>query len=68
MPDEIMRELWATKDRIARECGHDLRQLFERLKAVERSSSHPTINRMRRLSGSAVNACAPAPESTEAQA
>lgn len=60
MADQILRELWATKDQLARECGHDLRRLFDRLKAVEKSSVHPTVNRTRRPSGVAVTSRPPA--------
>ena len=45
MADEILRELWAVKDRLAEECGHDMRRLFEHLKDVEERSSRPVADR-----------------------
>jgi len=45
MADEILRELWAIKDRLSEECGHDMRRLFERLKRVEERSSRPVADR-----------------------
>lgn len=45
MRDQILRELWTVKDRLAEECGHDLRRLFDRLKAVESASTRPVVNR-----------------------
>ncbi|MGD0088645.1 MAG: hypothetical protein ABSE73_01880 [Planctomycetota bacterium] len=46
MPDPVLRELWAIKDKLAEECHHDLRQLFERLKSMEKSTSQPAVNRV----------------------
>lgn len=45
MKDQILHELWAIKDGLAKECGHDLRQLFDRLKAAEKDFSRPVVNR-----------------------
>ena len=67
MPDEILRELWETKDQIARECDHDLRRLFDRLKAAQKSSSHPKVNRTRSPNRSGTTTGPPAPESTQAR-
>jgi hypothetical protein len=44
MSDEIMRGLWAVKDQLARECGHELRRLFERLKSIEAASPRPVVD------------------------
>jgi hypothetical protein len=30
--DPILRELWEIKDGLSKECGHDLRRLFDHLK------------------------------------
>ena len=46
MSDEILRELWAIKDQISKECGHNLRRLFEHLKSLEATSSRPVVNRI----------------------
>ncbi|MGA2257588.1 MAG: hypothetical protein ABSG53_23245 [Thermoguttaceae bacterium] len=32
MNDEIVNEIYATRDRIAEECGYDKRKLFDRLR------------------------------------
>ena len=45
MSDEILRELWAVKDQLSNECGHDLRRLFERLKSIEAASQRPVVDR-----------------------
>jgi hypothetical protein len=43
--DPILRELWKVKDDLAEECSHDLRRLFERLKASQGPHSERLINR-----------------------
>ena len=40
-----MEELWEIKDDIAKECDHDIRRLFDRLKEIQQSSNKPTVNR-----------------------
>lgn len=45
--DPILRELWQTKDALAKECGHDLRRLFELLKAGQASKANRMVNRSR---------------------
>ena len=45
MTDHILRELWEIKDGLAKECGHDLRRLFDRLKASQKSQRGRTVNR-----------------------
>lgn len=45
MGDNVLNELWETKDAIGRECGHNLSRLFERLKAVEKSVERPVVDR-----------------------
>jgi hypothetical protein len=39
MKHEILEEVWQVRDRITAECGHDVRRLFKRLKALE--AQHP---------------------------
>ena len=34
--DHILKELWEIKDGLAAECDHDLRRLFDRLKAAQK--------------------------------
>jgi len=43
--DPILRELWDIKDGLSEECGHDLRRLFERLKASQKSQTGRLVNR-----------------------
>lgn len=43
--DPILRDLWTIKDGLAEECGHDLRRLFERLKALQEPHGDRLINR-----------------------
>ncbi len=45
MADEVLRELWAVKDQIAKEHGSDLRRLFEHLKSLEAASSAQVVDR-----------------------
>lgn len=45
MKDEVLEELWAIKDGIAKECDHDLRKLYEQLKETQRKSPLRTIDR-----------------------
>jgi len=42
----ILKELWETKDDLSQECGHDLRRLFDKLKASEKSQSGPIVNQV----------------------
>jgi len=39
MKNEILEEVWRIRDKISAECGHDVRRLFKRLKALE--ARHP---------------------------
>jgi hypothetical protein len=39
MKNEILEEVWRVRDKISAECGHDVRRLFKRLKALE--AQHP---------------------------
>jgi hypothetical protein len=39
MKNEILEEVWQVRDKISAECGHDVRRLFKRLKALE--AQHP---------------------------
>jgi hypothetical protein len=48
MADPIQRELWDIKDGLAAECNHDLRRLFEKLKASQEESGVKTVNRVKR--------------------
>jgi hypothetical protein len=45
MKDEILAELWAIKDGIAKECGYDVKRLFDRLKKSQKKSKHRLVNR-----------------------
>lgn len=36
-PDPILKELWDIKDKMAEECGYDLRRLFDRLRETQAS-------------------------------
>jgi len=47
MKDEILEELWKIKDQIASETKGNPKLLFERLRAVERNTSHPVVDRTR---------------------
>jgi len=44
----ILRELWEIRDGLLRECGHDLRRLFGKRKAFEKSYPAPIVNRIKR--------------------
>ena len=43
--DPILKELWEIKDGLAAECGHDLRRLFDRLKASQTDRGRSLVNR-----------------------
>jgi len=45
MKDEIITELWKVKDEIAEETHCDTKVLFQRLRKIQDSSSHPIANR-----------------------
>jgi len=47
-PDPILKELWEIKDGLAAECGHDLRRLFDRLKASQKDRGVDLVNRTKR--------------------
>jgi hypothetical protein len=47
MTDPILRELWTVKDGLAAERGHDLRRLFDKLKAAQATQPRKIINRVR---------------------
>ena len=42
--DPILKELWNIKDGLSEECGHDLRRLFDKLKASQKSQVSPVVN------------------------
>ncbi len=44
MKDEIIRELWATKDAIAQENQHNVKQLIHSLRAKEKAAGVRTID------------------------
>ena len=46
--DPILRELWEIKDGLSRECGHDLRRLFARLKESQKTRTDRLVNRTNR--------------------
>ncbi len=43
--DPILKELWEIKDGLAAECDHDLRRLFDRLKASQKERGVDLVNR-----------------------
>jgi hypothetical protein len=43
-PDPILEELWATKDRLAREAGYDIDRFVENLRQWEKA--HPISGRV----------------------
>jgi len=45
MADHILKELWEIKDGLSRECGHNLRRLFDRLKTAQKSARGKVVNR-----------------------
>lgn len=46
--DPILRELWEIKDGLYKECGHDLRRLFDHLKETQKVFAGRLVNRTRR--------------------
>ena len=46
--DPILKELWEIKDGLATECDHDLRRLFDRLKASQTDGGLRLVNRTKR--------------------
>jgi hypothetical protein len=44
-PDPVLKELWEIKDGLATECGHDLRRLFDKLKASQKDHGAELVNR-----------------------
>jgi len=46
--DPILKELWEIKDGLAAECDHDLRRLFDRLKASQTDRGLRLVNRTKR--------------------
>ena len=46
--DPILKELWEIKDGLSAECDHDLRRLFDRLKASQTDRSRRLVNRTKR--------------------
>ncbi len=44
MADEIIRELWAVKDQIAREHNYDIGELVKTLKRLEAKSGHRIVD------------------------
>ncbi len=46
--DPILKELWEFKDGLAAECDHDLRRLFDRLKASQKDRGLRLTNRTKR--------------------
>ena len=50
MTDHILKELRAIKGDLAKECDHDLRRLFDKLKKAEKSVDRQVVNRTNRHS------------------
>jgi hypothetical protein len=46
--DPILRELWEIKDGLSKECGRDLRRLFDRLKESQKDHPGRLVNRTHR--------------------
>ena len=46
--DPILKELWDIKDGLAAECEHDLRRLFDKLKASQTDRGVKRVNRTKR--------------------
>jgi hypothetical protein len=44
MKHQILEEVWQARDKISAECGHDVRRLFERLKALEAQHPEPLVS------------------------
>ena len=49
--DPILKELWEIKDGLAAECEHDLRRLFDCLKASQTDHGLRLVNRTKRHKG-----------------
>ena len=47
--DPILTELWGIKDGLSKECGHDLRRIFDRLKEFQKDSAGRLVNRTNRV-------------------
>ncbi len=43
--DPILQELWDIKDGLAKECNHDMRRLFERLREAQKPHGNRVVNR-----------------------
>jgi hypothetical protein len=43
--DPVLKELWEIKDDLSKECGHDLRRLFDHLKASQKSLTGRIVDR-----------------------
>jgi len=43
--DPVLKELWEIKDGLAKECGHDLRRLFDRLMEAQKVPGGRVVNR-----------------------
>ena len=46
--DPILKELWEIKDDLTKECGHDLRRLFDRLCASQDRLGACLVDRTKR--------------------
>ena len=55
MSDPILKELWAIKDGLSKECGQDLRRLFEKLKETQISMHDKVINRSKLMTAATVH-------------
>ena len=43
--DPVLKELWEIKDGFSKECGHDLRRLFDRLREAQKAQGCCVVNR-----------------------
>ena len=48
MPDQVIQELWAAKDRSAEEARHDLDRLCRRIQERDRQTSAPVVDLSRK--------------------
>jgi hypothetical protein len=48
MKNEILDEVWKSRDRFARRCKHNLSLMVKELRKVERTIGNPIINRSKK--------------------
>ena len=45
--DAVLEEVWAIKDQLWAECGHDVSKLFARARERQKQSGRPAVNLQR---------------------